>query len=617
MFKHICKVLKDYGMKYRARNTLFVAKTVVLSAASMLFSLSVFSGVEFRECPKCDKRIKVDLAEGKAYVNLSRLDGVPKEKMAQRAAMLLDFAKIKPAAPGVKRPTMGWSSWNTFGINISESTILETAKAMAGNGLRDAGYTHVNIDDGFFCGHDKDGKLRIIESRFPNGMKKVADGIHALGMKAGIYSDAGINTCGSLFNDKRGRGSGLFGHDAEDCRYYFNECGYDFIKVDYCGGRQQKLDVRKRYTEIANAIRATGCDVTFNVCRWAYPGTWISDIADSWRTTGDIRANWRSLKSLIDRNLYMSAYCSKGHYNDMDMLETGVIKGKVKTAFKGDTGLTPDEELTHFGMWCMLSSPLLIGCDVRTMLPESLELVKNPYLLGMNQNDLGIQGYVAQRVGKDGYVFVKDAVERFGKTRYVALYNGNDKETEFTVKSAALDLGGNIDVFDLAEKGDIGSFKGEFTLKLAPHSSRFFRFDAEERLERKVYEAETAFLHDFQCLSDFRKAGTAAPDALPGASGGVAVRFLGNRPSNWLEWREVEIKKGGRRTLELQYYSHGDRKFFVEIDGGEKMEFKTAKTPEGKTDTVVFEAELAPGFHTVRISNPGGWAPDIDKLTLK
>ena len=595
-------------------------KIKILASAVALVSvpaLSVPKNVEFRECPKCDKRIRIDLEEGKAYVNLSRLDGVPKEKMAERAAMLLDFAKAKPAARGLKRPTMGWSSWNTFGIDISESTILETAKAMADNGLKDAGYAYVNIDDGFFCGHGKDGKLKIIEERFPNGMKKVADGIHALGMKAGIYSDAGINTCGSLFNDKRGRGSGLFGHDAEDCRYYFNECGYDFIKVDYCGGRQQKLDVRKRYTEISKAIKATGRDVTFNVCRWTYPGTWISEIADSWRTTGDIRAKWSSVRGIIGQNLYMSAYCSPGHYNDMDMLEVGNIKGKTKTAFgKHDPGLTPAEELTHFGMWCMFSSPLLIGCDVRKMPPESLALATNPYLLAMNQNDLGVQGYAVQREGANAYVFVKDAVERFGKSRFVALYNGNDSETEFTVKAETLDLGGNIDVFDLAEKGDIGSFKGEFTLKVAPHASRFFRFDAEKRLERKVYEAETAFLHDFQCLSDFKTAGTAAPDAMRFASGGVAVRFLGNRPDNWLEWRDVEIKKGGRRVFEISYHSHTARKFFVEIDGKGRMEFSVPQTDGRKIDTIRFTADVAPGLHTVRISNPGDWTPDIDKMTL-
>ena len=147
--------------------------------------------VEYRDCPKCDKRIRVDLAAGKAYVNLSRLEGASKEVVAARAAKLLDAAKIAPASDPKIRPLMGWSSWNTFGVSISEDVILGTARAMATNGLKDAGYTYVNIDDGFFWGHGEDGILRFHPKRFPNGMRPVVDGIHALGLKAGIYSDAG------------------------------------------------------------------------------------------------------------------------------------------------------------------------------------------------------------------------------------------------------------------------------------------------------------------------------------------------------------------------------------------------------------------------------------------
>ena len=393
------------------------------AAAIAVMVFNGFAGVEFRECPKCDKQIRISPDAKTAYVNLSRLDGASKKARAARAEKLLALAKPLPDT-GVKRPLLGWSSWNTFGIKISEDVIVETAKAMATNGLKEAGYLYVNIDDGFFCGHDKDGKLRIIEERFPNGMKKVADEIHALGLKAGIYSDAGVNTCGGLFNDRRGLGSGLYGHDAEDCKYYFNDCGYDFIKVDFCGGREQKLDVRKRYTEISKAIKATGRDIRFNICRWAFPGTWAADVAESWRTTGDIRASWKFLKSYVRENLYLSAYCSPGHYNDMDMLEVGHLKGRVKTAFgKKDTGFTADEEALHFGVWCIMSSPLLVGCDVRTIPEQTKALITNPYLLAMSQNDLGLQAYVVQRVGADGYVLVKDADERFGTASRCSIFS--------------------------------------------------------------------------------------------------------------------------------------------------------------------------------------------------
>ena len=579
--------------------------------------------VEYRDCPKCDKRIRVDLAAGKAYVNLSRLEGLDREAAARRAAKLLDAAKIPPTNDPKIRPLMGWSSWNTFGCHISEEVILGTAKAMATNGLKEAGYVYVNIDDGFFGGHGEDGILKFNPKRFPNGMKPTVDGIHALGLKAGIYSDAGADTCGSMWKDAQGnydmggRGGGLYGHDAADCKLHFVDLGFDFIKVDYCGGLRLKLDEKTRYTEIANAIKATGrTDVRLNLCRWAFPGTWAADIAESWRTTGDIRANWGSIKKIIGENLYLSAYSKPGHYNDMDMLEVGQLVGVVKSVFgkHGDTGITPDEETTHFGMWCMLSSPLLIGCDVRTIPESTKKLITNPYLLAMNQNDLGLQGYVVAKEG-EAYILVKDAVEKFGKSRYVALYNGSDKAHEFTVKAADLDLGGKIDAFDLVEMADVGCFEDHVSVNVAPHASKFYRFDAEKRVQRRAYEAECAYLADYQELGDAAKAGTAFPAPMEGASGGMIVRFLGNRATNYLEWRDVKVDVDGEYVLSISYFSPDDRSFDVAIDGGmaQKVEVKGS---DGKISMVKMAYKLAAGVHSVRLSNANGWMPDIDGMTL-
>ena len=585
-------------------------------AVAAVVSLNGFAKVEFIECPKCEKQIRISPDAKTAYVNLSRLDGVSKEVRAARAEKLLALAKPLPDT-GVKRPLLGWSSWNTFGINITEDVIVESAKAMATNGLKEAGYLYVNIDDGFFCGHDKDGKLRIMEDRFPNGMKKVADEIHALGMKAGIYSDAGRITCSTITYGKQFSGSGLYGHDAEDCKYYFIDCGYDFIKVDYCGGARLRLNEKKRYTEISKAIKATGRDVRFNICRWRFPGTWAADVAESWRTTGDIHAEWNSVKRIVGKNLYLSAYCSKGHHNDMDMLEVGHLKGKVKTAFgKNDPGLTTDEEALHFGVWSIMSSPLLIGCDVRSIPEQTKALVTNPYLLAMGQNDLGVQAYVVQRVGADGYVLVKDADERFGTARYVALLNLSDGEMEFTVESKTLDLAGTVEVFDLLDRSDPGSFKDSFTIKVRPHAAHFYRFDAEKRLERTVYEAETAFLSCYQDLANPEKAGTAFPAGHAKASGGMLVRFLGKRDANDLIWKEVKIDRGGKRTLVFRYSSPDDRRFFLQIDGGEKIAVKTPPTRSNMNEVSV-DVDLEPDVHSVRISSPDAWGPDIDVMYIR
>ena len=581
--------------------------------------------VEYRDCPKCDKRIRVDLAAGKAYVNLSRLEGADREAVAARAAKLLDAAKIPPASDPKIRPLMGWSSWNTFGCDISEGVILETARAMATNGLKDAGYTYVNIDDGFFWGHGEDGVLRFNPKRFPNGMKPVVDGIHALGLKAGIYSDAGADTCGSYWGggpdgkDKGGIGGGLYGHDAADCKLHFTDLGFDFIKVDYCGGFALKLDEKARYTEIANSIKATGrTDVRLNICRWAFPGTWAADIAESWRTTGDIRANWGSIRRIIGENLYLSAYAKPGHYNDMDMLEVGQLVGQMKSVFgkHGDTGITPDEETTHFGMWCMLSSPLLIGCDVRTIPESTKKLITNPYLLAMNQNDLGLQGYVAAKDG-DAYILVKDAIEKFGKSRYVALYNNSGKAHDFTVRAADLDLGGKIDAFDLVEMADVGRFEGQVSVNVAPHGAKFYRFDAERRVQRKVYEAECAYLADYQELDERfeKKLGTAAPAPMEGASGGMVVVKLGNSGTNYLEWRDVKVDAAGEYVLAIDYSSPEERWFEISVDGVAPRRLDVKGT-DGKLSRVEVFARLSAGVHTIRLSNASAPMPDIDRLTL-
>ena len=214
---------------------------------------------------------------------------------------------------------MGWSSWNTYGVGISESLIKRQAYAMVTTGLKNVGFDHINIDDGYFGGRDKaTGQLLIHPTRFPNGLKGVVDYIHSKGLKAGIYSDAGRNTCASMFGGETlGKGVGLYEHDQQDMDYFFKELGFDFIKVDFCGGSPGHnedhlyLDEKQRYTAIAQAIKNTGrTDVRMNACRWDYPGTWIDDVAFSWRTTGDINDSWNSIKGILAQNLYLSAYCS-------------------------------------------------------------------------------------------------------------------------------------------------------------------------------------------------------------------------------------------------------------------------------------------------------------------
>ena len=371
-----------------------------------------------------------------------------------------------PNIPSRLRPLMGWSSWNNFRVNISEEIILDVANCVATNGLKKAGYRYINIDDGFFGGRDEHGVLKFHPTRFPNGLKPVVDGIHALGLKAGIYSDAGADTCGSLYDkDVMGVGSGLFGHDQADCDLFFKTLGFDFIKIDYCGGKKLGLEEEQRYRAIRAAIDRTGrTDVRMNICRWQYPGDWAAEIAESWRVTTDIHANWKSVKKIIEESIPQSSHLRLGHYNDMDMLELGVVEGKRH--------LSLIEETTHFGMWCFLSSPLLLGCDPRTLPEDTFKLVTNPDLLAMNQNDLAAPIRCVRHVGET-YILTKDREELGGKKRYVALYNGGDKEAVFQLDLFALDLSGTVSAYDLVARKDIGEIKKWRRFTLPPHGSMF------------------------------------------------------------------------------------------------------------------------------------------------
>ena len=587
---------------------------------------ALLAAVSFVSCQRCEKRIRISDDGRDAFVNLSRIDPAAREAMAARAERLL--ARGRPVAfANPQTPLMGWSSWNTFAVNVSEEILVGIARTMSTNGLKAAGYAYVNLDDGFFWGHDERNRLRFNPKRFPNGLKGMVDGIHALGMKAGIYSDAGANTCGAQWNGETGGvNGGLYGHDAEDCQLHFGELGFDFFKVDYCGGLKQRLDERRRYTEIAAAIRATGrTDVRLNICRWAFPGTWAAGIAGSWRTTRDIRASWSSVRDIVAENLYLSAYAGPGHFNDLDMLEVGQYKGALKSAFggHGDVGLTEAEETTHFGMWCILSSPLVLGNDVRVIPPTTLRLVTNPYLLHMNQDPLGLQAYVASREG-EAYVLVKDAETRFGPSRYVALYNASTKAHAFRVEAKALDLGGRIAAFDLVQRADVGEFVDETTVTVEPHASRFFLFDAEERLDRTVYEAETAYLTDYSELDQTpygseqsaRRQGRAYWTTNAVASGGVAVVNLGGRASNDLVWRDVKVSRGGRRRLTFWCASPEKRALMVEVDGAAPKELWVSDT-RGAFVPVVCDVCVAPGVHSIRLSNAWAPMPDVDRLVIE
>ena len=526
------------------------------------------------------------------------------------AAILASSCCERPQ--GVKPPLMGWSSWNAYMVDISDSIITHQADLMVEKGLKDAGYRYVNIDDGFFGYRDERGYMVPHPERFPKGpegMRALVDHIHSLGLKAGIYSDAGDNTCGSSYNhDLNGLGAGLYGHDVVDAERYFNEWDFDFIKLDYCGGQNLKLDPEERYREIRRVIDSVATrHIRINVCRWNFPGTWVNGIGDSWRISADIRPVWKSIKYIVGKNLYLSAYAGNGNYNDMDMLAVG-YNIKPSPFWEEGLGLSYTEEEAHFGIWCIMSSPLLLGCDIEYIPEETMKIITNPELIAINQDRLGLQAHVVQHVGET-YVFAKDILEKWGNTRAVALYNPADTSMRFTLTPEEIEMTGTLTVRDLNLNADLGECSS-IEMTLPPHSAKMLKVSG-ERIEPTLYEAEWGYCPDFTAIK-----GTGVKYVpMEGTSGRAVAMNLGGSESNCLEWRDVHSISGGEYELSLTIqYCEEATGLRISVNGEEKEIVSCGLAKDGFY-TLNTLAELNKGENCVRI-----WSetplPAVDKLNI-
>ena len=367
--------------------------------------------------------------------------------------------QIAPGSTKRTVPVMGWSSWNNFGIGINEQLIKDQTDAMVSSGLKQAGYQFINIDDGYFGGRDERGNIKAHPTRFPNGMKKVADYIHSRGLKAGIYSDAGINTCASMWNkDSIGSGMGLYGHERQDIYRMLKEWGYDFLKVDWCGAQAMGLDEEVNYTKIGRIINQIRTDAIYNVCRWEFPGKWVCNIADSWRISGDITNTFESILHIIDLNSELWKYAGPGHVNDMDMLQVG-------------RGMTYDEDKTHFSMWCMMASPLLAGNDLTKMSKQTISILTNKEMIAIDQDPLVYQARKLNDYGEQE-VWARPLISTMSGKVAVALLNRSDSNVKISF---------NIDAISIeAKKGYIirdvwnnttsqVQFKSDHSFEVPPH----------------------------------------------------------------------------------------------------------------------------------------------------
>lgn len=276
----------------------------------------------------------------------------------------------------IQKPPMGWNTWNTFGPDINEDLILESAGAMVSTGLKDAGYEYIVIDDMWSLKErDSQGRLVPDPEKFPHGMRYLADYIHGKGLKFGMYSCGGYLTCGGY--------PGSFGYEWIDAKT-FSEWGVDFLKYDYCF-HPASIEGHSTYKRMGLALANCGRDILFSACSWGaeYTRQWIRETgAHTWRSTGDINESWDHIKRLSQSQIVAQEYNSPGCFNDMDMLVVG-MNGKGNAAI---TPCTEDEYRMHFSLWAFLSSPLMIGCDIRNMSEQTKAILMNRDIIAINQD---------------------------------------------------------------------------------------------------------------------------------------------------------------------------------------------------------------------------------------
>ena len=386
-------------------------------------------------------------------------------------------------------PAMGWNSWNCFAHAVSQDKVKAAADAMVASGLINHGWTYINIDDYWevnrnstdptLQGPYRDAEGRILPNpRFPD-MKGLADYVHSLGLKIGLYSSPGPWTCGGCVAS--------FDHELQDAQQYA-EWGFDYLKYDWCSyspalesqrhlmtnyaaikswGNSKSPDREQLmlpYQTMRTALDQQHRDIIYSLCQYGRGSVWEWGAqvgGNSWRTTGDIRDNWKSMSRIGFSQNGHEKYAGPGHFNDPDML----VVGRLGWGELHPTGLTPNEQYTHISLWCLLSAPLLIGCDMTQFDDFTLGLLSNDEVLEVDQDPLAKP---ASRVSKNGDLEVW-AREMEDGSHAVGLFNRGETSATVVANFSDLGLKGKHRVRDLWRQQDVGKFRNSFSAVVPRH----------------------------------------------------------------------------------------------------------------------------------------------------
>jgi alpha-galactosidase len=381
-------------------------------------------------------------------------------------------------------PPMGWNSWNSFGVKVSEEVLRKVADVMVASGLKEAGYSYIVIDDFWHGGRDTlTGMLYPDPAKFPSGMKALADYIHDRGLKFGIYSDAGTKTCGEM--------PGSYGYEEKDAQL-FAEWGVDYLKYDYCfcpdfvsANNDYRMAI-DRYKAMGDALKATGRPIVYSICEWGprSPWLWGKEVGGHlWRTSYDVYDMWDSprnemspigIMASVDAVTNLGRFAGPGGWNDPDMLVVGLNNtGNIKGG-----GCNDIEYRSQMSMWCMLSAPLMIGCDIRNMNESTKTILLNKDIIAIDQDELGKQGFRVFR--KDGLEAWKKPLS--GDRVAIAFLNRNSWDGSVTASWKELELDPDLryEVYDVWEHESVEHAAGMLSAKLKPHECQVFLLSLNE-----------------------------------------------------------------------------------------------------------------------------------------
>jgi alpha-galactosidase len=371
--------------------------------------------------------------------------------MNQFLLIFIALGCVLPAAAADSRvaatPPMGWNSWNHFGCKVTAADVRSAADAIASNGMKDAGYIYVNIDDCWQGVRDEKGSIQP-NQKFGD-MKALVDYVHAKGLKIGIYSSPGPKTCAGY--------EGSYGHEELDAEQYA-DWGFDYLKYDWCSA--EKVYPRSQMTEVYkkmhDALVRTGRPIVFSLCQYGYGRVWrwgASVGGNLWRTTEDITDHYDRMSVIGFDQDGLEPFAGPGHWNDPDMLEVG------------NGGMNHDEYLTHMSLWALLAAPLLAGNDLSSMTPETLSMLTNREVIALDQDAKGIE---ARRISQEGPLEVWSKSLADGSVA-VGLFNRGESSNPITLSFKDIGVRGRATVRDLWKAKDVGSFQQSYTEEVPRH----------------------------------------------------------------------------------------------------------------------------------------------------